>query len=86
MLKNKDIDNIIVKSIINNMKVSTYGNNTEKTGEVKLKIDLSNNLENKNTEILNFSVLYNFRVIPQLCWGPRKTYSFAQSNKNPTQT
>ena len=28
----------------------------------------------------------NFRVIPQLCWGPRKTYSFAQSNKNPTQT
>ena len=28
----------------------------------------------------------NFKVNPQLCWGQRKTYSFAQSNKNPTQT
>lgn len=30
--------------------------------------------------------LHNFRVIPQLCWGHRKTYSFAQSNKKTTQT
>ena len=26
---------------------------------------------------------FNFKVNPQLCWGKRKAYSFAQSNKIP---
>ena len=34
------------------MKVSSYGNETETTGKVDLKIDLSTNIENKNVIIV----------------------------------
>ena len=38
--------------ILDFMKVSSYGNNTETTGKVELKIDLSTNIENKNVIIV----------------------------------
>ena len=38
--------------ILDFMKVSSYGNNTETTGNVDLKIDLSTNIENKNVIIV----------------------------------
>lgn len=46
----KKIDNTSV--ILDFMKVSSYGNNTETTGKVDLKIDLSTNIENKNVIVV----------------------------------
>ena len=46
----KNIKNASV--IVDFMKVSSYGNGTETTGEVELKIDLSTNIENKNVIIV----------------------------------
>lgn len=41
-----------VPVIIDFMKVSSYGNGTQTTGNVELKIDLSTNIENKNVIIV----------------------------------
>lgn len=52
-----------------------------------LMICLYNNLGNSNIILKDDSKKQiTLAVIPQLCWGRQKTYSFAQGNKNPTQT
>jgi len=46
----KNIQNTSV--ILDFMKVSSYGNATETSGNIELKIDLSSNIENKNVIIV----------------------------------
>lgn len=46
--------------------------------------DFPKNIKKRYNKCCTFFI--NFRENPQLCWGTRKTYSYGQSNKNPTQT
>ena len=54
--------------ILDFMKVSSYGEGTETTGKVKMKVDLSTNIENKNVIIIEdiidsgytLNYLYNY--------------------------
>lgn len=48
-LSKKITDSVL---ILDFMKVSSYGNNKETTGEVELTIDLNTNIENKNVIIV----------------------------------